>query len=114
MTNRQRLLGALAVSFLVSGCASRKLPLPTLEDYSDRVSTWTERFLEDWKNGASDATLYSAGFRWRGPLPGDLLEEAPSRPPLSIRTYRGGAPATSSGSAVELRRRFREIRARFE
>jgi hypothetical protein len=84
------------------------------------VSTWTERYLDDWKNGAPDATFYSAGFRWRGPLPGDALEEAPTRPPLSIRMYRAGStpssrlsPAGRGSSADDLRRRLREIRSRF-
>ena len=105
-------LAVLAILFSIR-CASRKLPLPTLEDYSDRVSIWTERYLDDWKNGVRDATLYSGSFRWRGPLPGDALTDAPSRPPLSIRTYRGSTPATSSAGADELRGRLREIRSRF-
>ena len=102
----------LAVVFSIR-CASRKLPLPTLEDYSDRVSIWTERFLEDWKNGVRDATLYSDGLRWGGPLPGDALTDAPSRPPLSIRTYRGPTLGPSSASADDLRGRLREIRSQF-
>jgi ASPIC/UnbV protein/VCBS repeat protein len=105
-------LAVLAILLSIR-CASRKLPLPTLEDYSDRVSIWTERYLDDWKNGVRDTTLYSGGFRWRGPLPGDALTDAPSRPPLSIRTYRGSTPGTSSAGADELRGRLREIRSRF-
>ncbi len=98
-------------------CASRKLPLPVLEDYSDRVSVFAERFLEDWKGGAKDATLYASDFRSSGPLPGDVLADVPSRRPLAIRIYRGGSPAALPGErhgpADEFRRRLGEIRARF-
>jgi hypothetical protein len=113
-TLRRRASALVALATLLSiRCASRKLPLPTLEDYSDRVSTWAARYLEDWKNGAPDATLYSAGFRWRGPLPGDELTDAPSRPPLSVRISRTRAAGSSSASADDLRRRLREIRSQF-
>jgi ASPIC and UnbV/FG-GAP-like repeat len=113
-------LAGLAILFSLC-CASRRLPLPTLEDYSDRVSIWTERFLEDWKAGAPDAALYATGFRWSGPLPGDALVHVPARPPLSIRTYRTTKPAPSAlpspdgeeSGADEVRRRLREIRSRF-
>jgi len=110
-----RRLGALAaVSFLVPHCASRKLPLPTLEDYSDRVSIFAERFLDDWKSGAKDASLYADSFRWSGPLPGDALVEVPARPPLSIRVYRAAASAAlPAGASDALRRRLGEIRSRF-
>ncbi|HEX9286164.1 MAG TPA: CRTAC1 family protein [Thermoanaerobaculia bacterium] len=109
-------LTLLAIPFSTC-CASRKLPLPTLEDYSDRVSTFAERFLEDWKNGANEASLYAADFRWSGPLPGDALVEAPSRPPLAIRMYRAGLStarlAAEASDATPLRRRLAEIRSRF-
>ena len=113
-------LAGLAILFSLR-CASRRLPLPTLEDYSDRVSIWTERFLEDWKAGAQDAALYATGFRWSGPLPGDALVEVPARPPLSIRMYRAAKPAPSGlpspdgggSGADDVRRRLREIRSRF-
>ena len=98
-------------------CASRKLPLPALEDYSDRVSVFAERFLEDWKGGAKDATLYASDFRSSGPLPGDALVNVPSRPPLAIRMYRAASPALRPGArggpADEFRRRLGETRARF-
>ncbi|HEY3169701.1 MAG TPA: FG-GAP-like repeat-containing protein, partial [Thermoanaerobaculia bacterium] len=112
-------MAVLAIS-LSLGCASRKLPLPTLEDYSDRVSIWAEYFLDDWKAGARDARLYADGFRWSGPLPGDALVDVPSRPPLSIRTYRAEStpsprrsPGGKGGNADEFRRRLGEIRSRF-
>ncbi|MDQ5858991.1 MAG: hypothetical protein M3542_12045, partial [Acidobacteriota bacterium] len=66
-------------------CASRGDTHPTIEEYSDGVSLWAEKFLDDWKAGAKDPELYASGFRWSGPLPGDELVEAPSRPPLAIR-----------------------------
>jgi enediyne biosynthesis protein E4 len=112
---RQRLVCALAVVLLLasSRCASRKLPLPTLEDYSDGVSIWADRFLADWKGDAVDGTLYASAFRWSGPLPGDSLADAPSRLPLSIRIFRAPAAATGSVGADDFRRRLREIRSRF-
>jgi len=117
-----RVGSALAVlaPLLFAGCASRKLPLPTLEDYSDRVSIWAERFLEDWKSGAKDPSLYAASLRWSGPLPGDALAAAPSRAPLEIRVYRAPSaptPRPSPGergrTSEEVRLRLREIRSRF-
>ncbi|HEU5249323.1 MAG TPA: VCBS repeat-containing protein, partial [Thermoanaerobaculia bacterium] len=86
---------AFVAGLLSVGCASRTLPLPTLEDYSDRVSIWAERFLEDWKAGAKDAALYAGTFRWSGPLPGDALSAVPTRPPLSVRMYRAARPSPS-------------------
>jgi hypothetical protein len=111
------LLGCALAASLVVGCASRKLPLPTLEDYSDRVSIWTERFLDDWKSRAKDTTLYAANFRWSGPLPGDALADVPSRPPLSIRIYKAAQSRPSPPSPLQgsqaLRRRLGQIRSRF-
>jgi len=112
---RRRLVCTLAAVPLLFSfrCASRRLPLPTLEDYSDGVSTWAERFLEDWKGGAADAALYTSAFHWSGPLPGDSLQDVPSRPPLSIRIFRAPAAGRGSAGADDLRRRLREIRSRF-
>ena len=113
-----RALLAAAVLLLAPGCASRRNgPLPTLEDYSDGVSVWAADFLEDWKSGASNGSLYAGGFRWQGPLPGDSLVTAPSRPPLSIAIFRaaGAAPIPPSsppGSGL-LRDRLRDARSRF-
>jgi hypothetical protein len=111
---------AVLAALLFAGCASRKLPLPTLEDYSDRVSIWAERFLEDWKSGAKDPSLYVESFRWSGPLPGDALAEVPSRAPLEIRVYRAKSapsPRPSPGgrgrTSEEVQLRLQEIRARF-
>src|SRR5262252_9985141 len=66
-------LRAAALALLVAGalfCAAhRDPPLPTLEDYSDGVSTYVGHFLERWTAGkGSDAGLYASGFRWSGPL----------------------------------------------
>lgn len=113
LSRAARLL-AFVAGLSSAGCASRKLPLPTLEDYSDRVSTWTERFLDDWKTGARDATLYAGEFRWNGPLPGDGLVPIPSRLPLSLRLYRAGPTREGTSTGAEaLRRRLSEIRSRF-
>lgn len=107
---------------LVARCASRRATLPTIEDYSDRVSLWAEKFLDDWKAGATDPELYAFGFRWSGPLPGDALEDVPSRlpsPPLSIRIYRAHSipspppPLPGGEGSHALRRRLGEIRSRF-
>ena len=113
-----RVVAALAALAILSSirCASRKLPLPTLEDYSDRVSTWATRFLDDWKAGARDAAFYAPEFRWSGPLPGDALTDVPSRPPLTIRTFRASSPVPQAGAssrATAFPMRLREIRARF-
>jgi hypothetical protein len=96
-------------------CASRREgPLPTLEDYSDGVSTFAEAFLEDWKAGATDPDFYAPDFAWQGPLPQDSLAPVPSRPPLRLSVFRAGAPggARASDSAA-LRRRLAEIRRGF-
>jgi len=107
---------------LVIRCAShREPPLPTLEDYSDRVIVFTEKYLEDWKAGAADPGLYADGFAWSGPLPGDELATVPGRPPLTIAVYRAPSagvarsprPAPARRGSGDLRRRLSEIRARF-
>ncbi len=98
------------------GCAwHRGGPLPTLEDYSDGVSTYAEAFLEDWKSGAQDSRLYAADFEWKGPYPGDALTAVLSRPPLSIALFRSpGAPVLGvRGNADGLRQRLAAIRKRF-
>ena len=95
-------------------CAShRSGPLPTLEDYSDGVSTFTESFLEDWKAGAADPAFYSRDFAWHGALPGDALVPAPSRPPLALSVFRAGTPASGTSGSEPLRRRLAEIRHGF-
>src|SRR5262249_4649108 len=112
----------LGVVFLALACAShREAPLPTLEDYSDRVSAFTRMYLDDWKAGASDPRFYAEGFAWNGPLPGDELKEMPSRAPLKIAMFTRGltpgapSPRPSPGGrgSAELRRRLAEIRGRF-
>jgi len=108
----------LLAVLLAAACASdREPPLPTLEDYSDRVSVFSEKFLEDWKAGAADAGFYAEGFRWSGPLPGEDMSEIPARPPLRIALYgRTGAskPPSPTGRGVSpLRSRLGEIRGKF-
>ena len=115
---RLRLLGCAVAALallLAARCASReRASLPTLEDYSDGVSTWAESFLEDWRAGAKDPALYAPAFRWSGPLPGDALVAVPSRPPLEVRAYRAtSAPPRGGSSSEGLRRRLGEVRSRF-
>ena len=124
MHGRRRLPSIAAAALLLSAaCAAhREPPYPTLEDYSDGVSVFAERFLDDWKAGARDAGLYAPDFTWAGPLPGDALESAPTRPPLELGTFaaKPGAgrlepdrTALASGGGEALRRRLSEIRGRF-
>ena len=118
---RSRVASAIAViaTGALAACAShREPPLPTLEDYSDRVSVFAEKYLEDWKTSAKDPGFYAEGFSWTGPLPGDALEKVASRPPLAITIYRENASSPSRPSpAVKgselLRARLAEIRGRF-
>jgi len=117
---------AISVSLSLACASHREAPLPSLEDYSDRVSVFTEKYLEDWKSGATDPGFYAEGFAWKGPLPGDALIEIPARQPMRIAVYRGSQPARAGPStrpspagrgggedAGALRRRLSEIRARF-
>lgn len=107
---------ALAVSclLLLPGCASRSEgPLPTLEDYSDGVSVYAERFLSDWKEGAADPSLYAPGFRWTGPYPGEGLTVVSARAPLSLAILRENAASARPGDALALRSRLSEVRSRF-
>lgn len=99
---------------LLYACASRREgPLPTLEDYSDGVSLYAERFLTDWKKGASDSSLYAADFRWTGPYPGDALTQVPAPGPLSIAIFRENADSGLPGNATTLRRGLADSRSRF-
>ena len=116
MPARRSLHALLGIGLsLALACASRREPpLPTLEDYSDGVSTFAEAFLEDWKADAKDPMLYSPTFAWRGPLPGDAMNEAPSRPPLRIAVFRGQAPGhIPAVDSQKLRLRLAEIRRGF-
>ncbi len=113
----RRLLPALlgiGLTFALACASHREPPLPTLEDYSDGVSTFAEAFLEDWKAEAKDPYLYSPSFAWRGPLPGDAMNEVPSRPPFAIAIFRSRSTGeTSTADSRSLRRRLAEIRHRF-
>ena len=113
-------------------CASRREPLPTLEDYSDGASRFAERFLEDWLASTAGPSLYAPAFTWSGPLPGDRLLPVPSQAPLSIAVFRRLTPSPQPGEARDLpaeasakageggapashrlQRRLAEIRGRF-
>jgi len=108
-----------AAALAFPACASRKGPLPTLEDYSDRTSVFAEAFLEDWKAGARDASLYAPDFRWNGPLPGVALTPVPTLRPLQLSVFArpegaGGASRDASGVGAEaVRKRLGEIRSEF-
>jgi enediyne biosynthesis protein E4 len=107
---------------LFFACAShREPPLPTLEDYSDRICVFTEKYLEDWKAGAKDSSFYAEGFSWTGPLPGDDLAQIATRPPLKIAVYGGTSakrapsprPSPGGRGSEDLRRRLQDIREQF-
>ena len=114
------LLG-IGLSFSLACASHREPPLPTLEDYSDRVTVFTEKYLEDWKAGSSDPGLYAEKFAWSGPLPGEELSEVSTPPPLRIAMYRRASAkarpsprrSPAGRGSEELRRRLGEIRERF-
>ena len=114
MKLRAAALTVLAAAAL-SCAAHRDPPLPTLEDYSDGVSTWARRVLERWTAGTeTDADLYAAGFQWSGPLPGEGLSEVESRPPLSLRVFRAGAaPSAASAGRAEVTAALDRLRSGF-
>ena len=100
---------------LLTACAShREGPYPTLDDYSDGVSAYTDQFSEEWKAGGPSERLFAASFQWTGPLPDDRLTPVEARPPLRIEILQaaGGEPRTRS-TAAALRASFSEIRGRF-
>ena len=113
--------GLILFLSLALACASKpRGPLPTLSDYSDGVSDWSDRFLADWRAGCPDGSFYAAGggFHWDGPLPGEKLDAVASRPPLSIAIFRAPAAAAGSGTgaphdAVAVRNALAGIRGRF-
>ncbi len=119
MTLRRRLLALLAAaSFLASGAPTPNpgKPLPTLEDYSDGVSVFAEEFLEDCKSSTLDPQFYAPAFQWRGPLPGDALQNTGAREPLEVEVYRSEAassPPLLDGGGEAFRRRLARIRSRF-
>ncbi len=105
-----------AALLVLSACASHKEgPLPTLEDYSDGTSRWADAFLEGWKAGAVPASLFAPEIAWSGPLPGEGLASAASRPPLSVSVYRadGAGAAAAASSPDRLRERLAAIRSGF-
>src|SRR6266496_2439861 len=114
------LLG-IGMSFWLACASHREPPLPTLEDYSDRVTVFTEKYLEDWKARSSDSGFYAEKFAWSGLLPGEDLSEVPTRPPLRIAVFRRTSakappslrPSPAGRGSEELRRRLGEIRERF-
>jgi len=109
---------AAAALALVPGCATRSRDrLPSLEDYSDGGSTWSDAVLAGWKAGAVPPGLMSSPVLWSGPLPGDGLVDVPSRPPLSLRVYAspGGdtAPPPGAATPADVAKRLDAIRAGF-
>jgi hypothetical protein len=111
----RQLLGALCVTALFACASRREGSLPTLEDYSDGVSTYAASFLDSWKNGDGADAFYGADFQWIGPLPGDSMTAVPSRPPLRIFVHRAVAtpPAGPLIAGEAFRRRLAEIRKGF-
>src|SRR5262245_40679949 len=118
----------LAAALLLSSaaCASRREgPLPTLEDYSDGVSTFANEFLEDWKAGRGSAHFYASDFEWRGPLPGEALERVETRPGLELSVWREDSPSPRPSprggegaepavrKSADFARRLSEIRGAF-
>jgi len=114
---RRRFLALLAAACLLwVGAARSPESYPTLEDYSDGVSVFAQEFLEDWKAGARDSTLYKADFAWQGPLPGDGLQTVETPSTLRVAVYSGSAspqPSPAGRGSRELRARLAEIRAGF-
>src|SRR5512132_1108303 len=110
---------SLAAAFLLcsAACATRREgPLPTLEDYSDGVSTFADEFLEDWRAGRASARFYSADFEWRGALPGDAMSGVETRAGLELSVYPGSGPVAGSElprGGAELRERLSRIRSAF-
>ncbi len=87
--------------------------MPTYEEYSDGTSVFVDRLAAGWRNGDLPAGLFAASVHWTGPLPGDGLTVAPSRPPLEIAVYAAPPSATASAPATDptlLRRKFAELR----
>jgi hypothetical protein len=69
----------------------------------------------DWKAGAPDTPLFAVDFAWFGPLPGDAMTPAESRPPLSVAVFRASGEPSAAGRADSsaVRRRLGQIRASF-
>src|SRR5262245_337154 len=110
---RRRALGTclVAATFLSPlACATRREPLPTLEDYSDGVSVFAEKLLESWKTADGSAAFFGSGFAWSGPLPGDGMSRIPTRAGWSLEAYRRGAgPQTGQAGAEDLVRRLERV-----
>ncbi|HYK42194.1 MAG TPA: CRTAC1 family protein [Thermoanaerobaculia bacterium] len=126
---RVRLAFAMALPGAVAlflDCASRpRGSLPTLSDYSDGVSDWSERFMAAWRSGGDSAAFFTPSFRWEGALPGESLAAVSSRPPLSLGIFRAkegdfprggsmGGPgardaAALSGALSAIRRKFASL-----
>ena len=116
--DRSRSAAALVLLFLLlvgAGCASRKDDkLPTLEDYSDGTSAWVDELLAGWRVGSLPEPLFASPVSWSGPLPGEGLRTAATRPPLEIATYEGaGAPPSTGASPADVRGALAALRSRF-
>lgn len=107
--------GLFAAVLAVSpACASRRdVPLPTYEEYSDGTSVFVDRLAAGWRNGDLPPGLFAASVGWTGPLPGDGLTTAPSRPPLAIAVYAAPPAAPSPAAPTDpalLREKFAQLR----
>ncbi len=101
-----RLVVFAAALLIHAGCASsRDGKLPTYEDYSDGTSVFAERLLSGWKAAEISSDLIAPSLGWSGPLPGEGLEAAPSRPPLTVSIYASNAPEAGAAISGETFRR---------
>ena len=94
------LVSAACATLFSVGCATRRDPLPTYEDYSDGTSVFADRFLEGWKAGQLDPTLFSPTIGWKGPLPGEDLRVVTQRPPLVVSVYEAAGSVVPAGAPL--------------
>jgi len=72
--------------------------------------------LASWKSGVLPPDLFGSPLLWTGPLPGEGLQSAPTRGPLTIRVYEKPAvadTAAASPAPADLAARLAAIRAGF-
>ncbi len=122
---RPRLLERILAAAIVASslaCASRREPLPTIEDYSDGTSIFAAQYLEEWKAGRAGKGFYAPDFAWSGPLPGEGMERVETRAGLEVSVWRRVSPSPQPSPrgregadhrSVDLVARLSEIRAAF-
>src|SRR5512144_692614 len=104
----------LLLAALAPACASRKdEKIPTLADYSDGTSVWSDDLLAGWRAGSLPADLFVSPTAWSGPLPGEGLREAGAAPPLSVATYEAAAAASAPAAPADVRGALGAVRSRF-